>query len=176
MFHHEGRERFPVKQNNLPFNPLNVFFGIFRETRRRNQHPFLRSDSFHAPRKRLHLRAANSSLPSFRLNTDNIQSKLVLFDNPVDPSISGFPDCLPSIFERTTVSHRDEQIDHQLLKEPGRTIADLLQQLISQGRIQFTVTCIDGFFWRPRYIGLVRRCFRNWFSVQKLIEGGVLLQ
>ena len=78
-------------------------------------------------RKFLYLRTPNGAFPFFGLNINHVKTQFVFLDDAVDAAIPAAPDRTPSILSRSTVSHRDELIDHEALKECWRRGLDLLE-------------------------------------------------
>lgn len=59
------------------------------------------SIGFHAPDERLNLRASDRICrPAFCLDYDNIEPEFIFLYDTVDPTVTGFSDCLSCVFDR----------------------------------------------------------------------------
>ena len=67
---------------------------------------------------------------------------------PVDATIAGLAEPLGGITARTAVSHRNQQIDDELLEEGGVVLVDPFQEFGLQGRVDGLVCSLDDFLRR----------------------------
>ena len=65
----------------------------------------------------LYLGTANCSVPSLRLNIDQVKTKSIFLDDPIDPAIAAPSDCLAGVAERTAIAHSNKQFNDEPLKE-----------------------------------------------------------
>src|SRR5512145_1306008 len=143
-----------------------------------DQHTFARLLLLQASGKRLHDRSPDGSIPALRLKIDILQTQLIFFDNPVDPSVTAPAHPLASILMRATIAHCDKQIDNHALEEDRGFLLDPLKQRIRQLAPQDLIACIQHLARRLlRYLRNIAtfQLFLLWV-LAKIGQLGVLLK
>ncbi|MNT49162.1 hypothetical protein D3C72_1859960 [compost metagenome] len=83
------------------------------------------------------------------LQIDGVETEPILLDDAVDTAIATVAGGLGCILLTPAISHGDHQIDHQRLKEAGRLVQDLGQQVIGKRAVDGDQSLLDL---------LLRRC------------------
>jgi len=77
----------------------------------------------------LDFRAPYYRVPALRLQIDDIKPEPVLFDNPVDSTVTAPTNRLPGILHCPAVAHLDEQLDNETLEEWRRARLCLVEEI-----------------------------------------------
>src|SRR5207253_4557425 len=112
------------------------------------QHPLARPNTLKTACKSLDDRAADNIVPSLGLHINHVESKLVLFDDPIDTAVTTLTDHSRRIFERSAVAHCHQQVEYELLEETRRQLLDLREQFIRQRLIYLADGSGDRLFRR----------------------------
>lgn len=126
MVDHEFSESRTVNKYDLRIDERSVVGGVLCECRSGYKNAFLGTLALQRASEFLNLWPAHGAVPSLRLDVDDVQAELVLFDYAVDAAVPRFAQRLTSFSARTTVPLFDEKIDNELLEKGRRaTLRDL---------------------------------------------------
>ena len=92
MINHERGKLLTIDENDFRGNDVCELFRVTRKVGRCNENTFVRTLPLKGTCKFLDFRPADSSLPSFGLDIDDVQAKLVFFNDSVDATISTLAD------------------------------------------------------------------------------------
>lgn len=84
---------------------------------------------------------------AFRLHEDLVQPELVLIDATVNALVIAPTQVLGGVGSCAAIAHRNEDVQHQLLKEGGRLVQDRLQKAAFEVDIEGSDRSIQGFLW-----------------------------
>jgi hypothetical protein len=87
--------------------------------------------------------------PSLRLDVNHVQSKSILFDDPVNALISGTSDGLPRVEQRAAVPHLDEKLHDDPLEELRGTCLNTFQQIGRKRSFELLESLLDQVLRSP---------------------------
>ncbi len=126
---------------------MGVVNRITGETARCNQNTLVGGVTNQATYKVAYNRTPDGAFPAFRLKVNSIQTEAVLFDDAIDAPVRSLSYSLAGVTTRTTVAHRQQKVDHQLLEKCRRTLHYLGNQGLCKLLADSLVRRLKLFLW-----------------------------
>src|SRR5690606_34265655 len=84
---------------------------------------------------------------TFGLDINSVQSQFILINHAINAIVSAAPERAPSFSNRSAITHGEQKVDDQPLKEVWWCCAHTIQQILCQRSLDPTVRSAHDFVW-----------------------------